>query len=203
MAWCKGKIEAFMKTLLKFQTEARHAGFKTLEELNQSLFAWIEVAYDNKIHSSTGETPNDRFRNAAVKQPLHRVTDLDQFNSLFFFREERVTDKSGYIHFNANLYKTPMMPGEIVVIRFDPFNISQVALFQNDKPLGVFAAVKLNQNRYAKIPESHNRPEQEVSESAQRYFEHVRKKHFENVRRNVDSISFSNITKEPSHGSDD
>ena len=192
-----------MKTLLRFQTEARQAGFKTLEELNQSLFAWIEVEYDNKVHSSTSETPNDRFRNAASKHPLRRVTDLDQFNSLFFFREERVADKSGYIHFNANLYKTPLMPGEIVVIRFDPFDISRIALFQNDKPLGIFAAVRLNQNRYAKIPESHNRPEQEVSESAQRYFERVRLKHQENVRKNADSISFSNITKEgPSHGSD-
>lgn len=201
-AWCKGKIESFMKTLLKFQTEARQAGFKTLEELNQSLFAWIEVEYNNKVHSSTGETPHDRFRNAAEKNPLHRVTDLDQFNSLFFFREERVTDKSGYIHFNANLYKTSLMPGEIVVIRFDPFDISRIALFKNDKPLGIFTAARLNQNKYTKIPESHNRPEQEVSESAQRYFERVRKKHLENVRKNADSISFSNITKELPHGSD-
>ncbi len=202
-AWCKGKIEAFMKTLLRFQTEARQAGFKTLEELNQSLFAWIEIEYDNKVHSSTGETPNDRFRNAVAKHSPQRVTDLDQFNSLFFFREERVIDKSGYIRFNANLYKTSLPPGEIVIIRFDPFDISQIAVFQNDKSLGVFAAAKLNQNKYAKMPESHNRTQQEVSESAQRYFERVRLKHLENVRKNADSISFSNITKEPSYGSDD
>jgi transposase InsO family protein len=203
-AWCKGKIEAFMKTLLKFQTEARQAGIKTLEELNQSLFAWIEVEYNNKVHSSTAETPNDRFRNAIDKKPLRRITDLDQFHSLFFFREERVVDKSGYIRFNANLYKTSLMPGEILVIRFDPFDISQIALFQNDKPLGVFAAVRLNQTKYANMPESHPHSGQEVSESARRYFERIRQKHLENIRKNADAISFSNIIKpkEPTDESD-
>jgi len=195
-AWCKGKIEAFMKTLLRFQSEARQAGFKTIEELNQSLIAWIEIEYNNKIHSSTGETPNDRFRNGSEKKPLRRVQDLDQFNSLFFFREERVIDKSGYIRFNANLYKTPLMPGEIVVIRFDPFNISQIAVFQNDKPVGIVTATKLNQDRYAKMPESIPHSCQEVSESAQRYFERIRKKHLETTRKNADSISFSGIIKE-------
>lgn len=196
MAWCKGKIEAFMKTLLRFQSEARQAGFKTLEELNHSLIAWIEIEYNNKIHSSTGETPNDRFRNAAAKKSLRRVQDLDQFNSLFFFCEERVIDKSGYIRFNANLYKTALMPGEVVKIRFDPFDISQIAVFQNDNPIGIVAAVKLNNNRYDKMPESKTHSGQEVSESAKRYFERIRMKHLETTRKNADSISFSGIIKE-------
>jgi hypothetical protein len=160
------------------------------------------VEYNNKVHSSTGETPNDRFRNAVEKKPLRRVTDLDHFNSLFFFREERVVDKSGYIRFNANLYKTPLVPGEIILIRFDPFDISQIALFQNDKPLGVFAAARLNQKKYANMPESHPRSGQEVSESAKRYFERIRQKHLENIRKNTDAISFSNIIK-PKETSDE
>jgi len=39
-AWCKEKIENSMKTLKRFQ---REAGFRTIEELNNTLHAWIEV----------------------------------------------------------------------------------------------------------------------------------------------------------------
>ena len=62
-AWCKGKIEAIMKLLKKFQSEAVLADFKTIEELNSTLSSWLDVEYDNKIHSSTGEPPNNRWRN--------------------------------------------------------------------------------------------------------------------------------------------
>ena len=60
-AWCKGKIENIMKCLKRFQSEAAVAGIKTLEELNATLAAWIEVDYNGKTHSSSGETPNERW----------------------------------------------------------------------------------------------------------------------------------------------
>jgi transposase InsO family protein len=61
-SWAKGKAESVMKTIKRdFQAEAQRAGFKTLEELNSALWAWLDVEYNRRNHSSTGEPPATRF----------------------------------------------------------------------------------------------------------------------------------------------
>ena len=200
-AWCKGKVEAVMKIIKSFQNEARMASFKTLDELNQTLFAWIDVEYNNKIHSSTGETPNDRFRKNLQSHPIKRILDLDKFNSLFFFREERTVNKYGQIRFNSNFYKiTSLKPGEIVDIVFDPFDLSQVAVFHQGKFFCFLKAYKLTSSTYQNIPQEHDKNPATVSKEAQAYFNKIRQKHLENSQKNADSIRFSKLSKEDSHG---
>ena len=64
-----------MKLLKKFQSKAVLADFKTIEELNSTLSSWLDVEYDNKIHSSTGEPPNNRWRNNLNAHPPRRIKD--------------------------------------------------------------------------------------------------------------------------------
>ena len=67
-AYCKGKVEAVNKTIKNdFQAEAQRAGFKTLEELNSAFAAWVDLEYNLRIHSQTGEAPDRRFANALHK----------------------------------------------------------------------------------------------------------------------------------------
>ena len=121
-AWCKGKIENCMKTLKRFQQEAQMAGFKTLTELNASLQAWIELEYNRKIHSTTGETPNERFQSGISQHPPGRVTDIDSFNRMFFFKDGRKVNKFGKLRFENNYYPVKgIASGQSVDIWFDPF----------------------------------------------------------------------------------
>jgi len=79
-AYCKGKIESIMKRLKEFQREAKCAGVKTIDELNSALWSWIEIEYNQKTHSSTGETPNERYAKGINKHIPKRVKNLELFN---------------------------------------------------------------------------------------------------------------------------
>ena len=51
-----------MKTIKReFQDEAQRADMHTLEELNTAFWAWSELSFNKRIHSSTGQTPDKRF----------------------------------------------------------------------------------------------------------------------------------------------
>jgi transposase InsO family protein len=194
-AWCKGKIEAVMKRIKRFQSEAELSGFKTIEELNETLAAWIEVEYNNKVHSSTGETPNKRFHNSLVKYPLKRITNIDSFNANFLWREYRVVNKYGYISLFGNSYKIYNIGiGEKIEARFNPFELSEIYIYHNSKYIDTVKAYKITNKTCPKVPEEIPKTKPQVSRQAQNYFEKLRKKHLEKKREDV--FDFSNIVKE-------
>ena len=95
-AYCKGKVEADMKIILhQFQREAARAGFRTLEELNSAFWAWMELDYNTRVHSSTGQSPTERFQQG-LPQNHRRVTDLAAFQALFLWRLNRTVTKYGW-----------------------------------------------------------------------------------------------------------
>jgi len=176
-----------------FQNEARMAGFKTIEELNSALWAWLDLEYNGKVHSSTGETPDNRFRNSLDKHPPRRISDLNTFNALFLFREERTINKYGQIRFNNNHYKVTDLPvGEIVEIRFDPFDISVVQLFHHDKFVRLLQAYRLSSKSLTDIPEEKQKTST-VSKQSQTYFAKLRENHLKKQKEQADHIQFSKI----------
>lgn len=193
-AWCKGKIEAGMKLLKKFQAEAVVAGFKTIEELNSALFAWLDVEYHNKIHSSTGETPKERYRDNILKHPPQRVKDLDTFNSYFLMRDKRKIDKYGRISFKRNYYPISGLPiGTWIEVWFDPFDLSEVQIYHNKVFYAKITASKLTNKVMSDIPEE--RRTSSVSKASVNYFKKVREKHNEQKKREIDEISLFALKK--------
>ena len=194
-AWCKGKIEAVMKTIKRFQTEAHMAGFKTIEELNQTLQAWVEVEYNDKIHSSTGETPNTRWRNTLGNHPPRRISDLDHFNSLFLWREERTINKYGQIQFNKNFYKVQGLGiGETVEIRFDPFDLREIQVFHEGRFFCILKASKLVNEALKHMPEE--KKKQDISPEAQFYFSKIREKYLERTRKELEDVYYYPLKEE-------
>lgn len=71
-----GKIEKFFRYVdTSFLPEARNlidAGrLNTLDQLNEFFWAWLEVGYNNKPHSATGQAPRERF--AQDPAPLRKI----------------------------------------------------------------------------------------------------------------------------------
>lgn len=194
-SWCKGKIEAGMKLLKKFQSEAVLADFKTIEELNSTLAAWLDVEYDNKIHSSTGEPPNNRFKNNLNTHPPRRIKDIDQFNSLFFWRTKKTINKYGKIQFNKNGYPIHTLPvGEKVELRYDPFDLSEVQVFKDNTFYCTLRASSLVRKTVPGIPEEKNKPT--ISKETVDYFRNIREKASELKRKEAESIRYSDLLKE-------
>ena len=195
-AWCKGKIENIMKSFKRFQKEAGLCAFKTLDELNSALFAWIEVEYNNKIHSTTGETPNNRYQNGILNHPPKRVTDINEFNKLFFFREQRKINKYGKIQLESNFYPVKgIKPYQKVEVRFDPFDLTEVLIYYDNQFFTKTKASTLKTKEIIKeIPEE--KKDKKVSINAINYFRLLREKHNEQILENVDDIKFSDLNKE-------
>lgn len=175
-SWCKGKIEAVMKTLKnEFQSEAQRAGFHTLEELNSALWAWIDVEYNRRNHSSTGEPPDTRFTTGLPKDH-RRIEDLEWFESLFLVRDTRSVHKYGLIKLEGNRYRTNAPFGTVIAVRYNPFDLSAVWRYEGDTCVETLAVHTLNNPVAERIPEERDTPAPEVSQAASQYFTELRER---------------------------
>ncbi len=191
-AWCKSKIEIVMKRFKTFQSEALIAGLRTLEELNSTLAAWIEVECNNKINSSTGETPSERWQNNIKQHPPRRITDIDAFNALFLWRTEKTVDKYGNIRFQKNTYPIHGLPiGSNITLRYNPFDLSQVQVYHEDEFYCILRASKLARKAILKVPEE--RKQTRFSPEAADYFKRIREKATEFKQRQADNFRYADL----------
>ncbi len=114
-----------IKNKRDFQAEAQRAGFTTLEELNSALWAWLDVEYNRRNHSSTGEPPAVRFENG-LPSGHRREQDLEWFENLFLLRDERKVAKWNTIKFESNQYHTEAAAGSTIEVRYNPFDLRKV-----------------------------------------------------------------------------
>lgn len=182
-AFCKGKIEAVMKTLKReFQEEAQNAGITSLDELNTALQAWLETDYNGRHHSSTGEAPSKRFIDG-LPDSHRRITDLKWFYNLFLCRETRTITKYGRIKLHRNEYAVKTEPhGTVVEVRYDPFDLNKIYLFKNHNLTETLLPAKLNSTTAKNIPEESSKTAKEVSQDSARYMERLREKYMESKK---------------------
>lgn len=195
-AFCKGKVEAVMKTLKReFQEEAQKAGFLTLEELNTALQAWIDREYNMRCHSSTGESPSVRFAQG-IPESHRRITDLQAFYNMFLARETRTITKYGRIKLKSNEYVVGSVShGAVVEVRYDPFDLSQVYLFENQILKEILLPAKLNAARVENIPEENDKPQKQVSAESRAYFESLRQQYI-NEQKNQAIPAYSQLIED-------
>jgi len=196
-AWCKGKVEAVMKTIkLDFQAEAQQAGFQTLNELNSALWAWIDVEYNRRNHSSTGETPAARFASGLPEQH-RRVEDLGWFEALFLLRERRTVSKYGLIKLAGNQYRTQVHHGAVIEIRFNAFDMRSVWRFENGRCVETLVPHKIANDRLPRVAEEHAEPQAKISASASAWFTALRERHAQ-LRRDADTPRYDKLKGEDS-----
>ncbi len=182
-SWAKGKVESIMKTIKRdFQAEAQQAGFKTLEELNSALWAWMDVEYNRRNHSSTGEPPASRFENG-LPADHRRVEDLEWFENLFLLRENRKVGKWGTVKLEGNQYHTKEAAGGSIEVRYNPFDLKLVWRFENGKKVETLGLKKLVNVAAEKLPEEGMAGEHKVSAAAADYFASLRERQQELYRQ--------------------
>ena len=194
-AFCKGKVESVMKKIKNdFQSEAQHAGFKNLEELNTALWAWIFVKYDRMALSTTGEAPGIRFIRGLTKEPK-RIQDLDEFMQYFLIRDTRTVNKYGQIKAKGNIYPVKTsISGKVVNIRYDPFDLTKIFIY-NDKGILVETteATKLKNSQDLDLPEESKEPNSKVQQSARNYFEKLRKLRLEAEKKSMPNLNYEKL----------
>jgi hypothetical protein len=128
----RGKIERFFQFVQSdFLPELPHSSVTTLPQLNESLLAWLEVVYHPKLHSETGQAPLERFRQDPARTT--RSVDPQQLRQAFLHRDQRKVTKTATFSFRGNRYRVPAyLRGQTVQLRYDPFDLTQIAVWFND-----------------------------------------------------------------------
>lgn len=121
-AWSKGKVERLIQTIQRdFELTLRMEGraVHDLSELNTALSRWIASHYHLRVHSSTGQSPHERFtRNAPA---IRQLEDPDKIDPLFYTRTDRVVRKDGTVTLDKKLFEVPLALRALKVeLRYDP-----------------------------------------------------------------------------------
>ena len=139
----KGKIERFFRTvrasflydeLVSELSETNHP----LMELNERLSVWIMDRYHQRTHSSTSETPLERFKNGIqmVRAAPDDLTD--------YFRKAvmRTVTKDRVVHLDGKLYETPVdLIGERVELLYHDDDNPDVEARFDGKSYGILRPV--------------------------------------------------------------
>lgn len=154
----RGKIERFFGVVKgAFYPEAKAAGLKTLEELNQFLAAWLERHYTARVHSETGASPLDRWE--AGREEI-RFPTPEELADTFFWEEERVVRKTGDVSLSGNRYPVePELVGQKIIVRFDPFDLSSVRIVHRGAVVANASPVEMVSRTFTKAtPKTPEKP---------------------------------------------
>ena len=164
------------------------------------------MEYNKRVHSSTGEPPDQRFLAALPKPPnrVRRVSDIEKFNRMFLWKDSRTVSKYGRIKLHGNQYPVTTQPhGTVVQVRFDPFSLQEVHICRPDGTLieTTRPSKKVN-NRVPNIPQESTKSEQKVSADSVAYFTKLREKHLESRKQNLET-DFSKLLYKPKEERDE
>lgn len=116
-----GLIERFFQTAQhQFEAEVRAGELLTLEQLNRALSAWLSIAYHKDVHSETGQSPEDRYRQGLT---VIRQVDMSRVIESFMQAIGRTVNRTfSDVQVSKRFYRVdPKLRGDRVQVRFDPF----------------------------------------------------------------------------------
>jgi putative transposase len=118
----KGKIERWHRVVRdQFLSELDPRQIRTLADLNDRLWAWLETVYHVRPHSAlTGMTPRQRWQQDLVRlRPLGSFAT--QIDTLFYHRYNRKVRKDGTVAFAGQRFEVPYeLAGRTLVLVVDP-----------------------------------------------------------------------------------
>lgn len=131
----RGKIERFFRTVrdqFLVELEAR-AGAQSLTELNELFGGWLEGVYHRTEHSETGQTPlARRMAGRTLRRPAPA-----ELREAFLWSERRRVTKTASISLHGNEYEVdPALAGVWVELLFDPFDLSDIEVRYQGRPMG-------------------------------------------------------------------
>lgn len=147
-AWSKGKVERLIQTIQRdFELTLRLQGnpVHSLDELNAALSRWIATTYHLRLHSSTGQSPHERFTLNA--RAIRQIEDPDKIAPLFYTRAERVVRKDGTVTLGKKLFEVPLALRALhVELRYDPILCDPVEVWHKGSFHGLARRCDLHLN---------------------------------------------------------
>ena len=147
-AWSKGKCERLIQSIQQgFETTLRLDGnaAHTLEDLNAKLSHWIQTLYHQRAHSSTGQSPEYRYQQAA--KTLRQWDERIEIDPLFYLRLDRTVRKNGTVRLDKELYEVPLSLRALKVqLRLDPWRRARIEVWYQNQFKGLARKAPLHLN---------------------------------------------------------
>jgi transposase InsO family protein len=187
----RGKIERFFGTVRsQFLPEVESAKLATLDDLNASFQAWVELVYHQAVHSETEQAPLARFQQS-LTQTTVRQADPRQLREAFLWREKRTVTRTATLSLQGNRYSVdPLLAGQQVELRFDPFELAEVEVWQSGHFVAQAQVVSLERERHlalGRIPP----PAQETKPEHIDFLAALRAEHQAMLTQELGAISFA------------
>jgi putative transposase len=193
----KGKIERFFGTVRsQFLPEVEAAPIATLDELNASFHAWVDLVYHRTVHSETSSCPLDRFQ-ASVAQITLRPADPLLLRQAFLWREKRTVTRTATLSLQGNRYGVdPLLAGQQVDLRFDPFDLAEVEIWRDGHFLAHAQVQKLERARHLALDRIPS-PSQETKPEHLDFLAALRAEHQAQLAQELGAISFAHAFRRP------
>lgn len=133
----RGKKERHYRTVAEqFGVEIGVVGVDTLQQLNHYWAAWVEQVYHHRVHRSTGQTPLQRWM--AGPSSLRETPDPGRLAEVFLWSVNRRVTGTRTVSLHGNVYEVdPVLVGRRVELRYDPTDLTSIAVFHHDRPAGI------------------------------------------------------------------
>ena len=150
----KGKCEKYWDTVQKsFYTEVIADGsISDIDHLNSLFFSWLQLEYQDKIHSQINMSPSQKWDLSIKEGRKLRFINPLAIDDIFLHREKRVINSYGVINFQSNTYEGPgSLVGYIVEVRYDPFDLSVLKVYHNDKFMGFAKTIDIKRQLHKDV----------------------------------------------------
>ena len=138
----RGKIERFFRTL-RMQFLSTCAEGMDLKHLNDALNQWLDTLYHTTVHSSTRQTPLNRYlKHAHLMREAPK--ELDDY---FRLRVQRKVDKDRTVSLGGRLYEAPVhLIGRVVTLLYHEEDPARVEVVSEGISHGMLVPLDLNVN---------------------------------------------------------
>jgi len=147
----RGKIEKWFRYVKEnFELEAvKKGGFDNIENLNKHFTAFVELKYQNKLHSETKQLPAIEYSKIVKK----KYPDINILSELFMIKDERKVDKKMKIVkvLGKNFVTDSYLGGKKVEVHYNPNDLSYVLIYYNNIFIMKAFPQKLNDKPHKKI----------------------------------------------------
>lgn len=105
--------------------------FKTLTDAKNSLKKFLYESYINKKHSSTNESPNERWHNEFQNIRYKKEEEIEE---IFMHRIIRKVRKDMTVKVQNTFYEVPFKyVGQSIELRYDPSDLKEIYVFDNEE----------------------------------------------------------------------
>jgi putative transposase len=142
----RGKKERHYRTVAEqFGVEIDIAGVDTLATLNRYFAAWVEQSYHHRTHRGTGQTPLERWM--AGPSVLRPTPHPDVLREAFLWTATRTVTATRSVSLHGNHYDVdPSLVGRRVELRYDPTDLSAIAVWHHDQPAGTAVPAEMTRH---------------------------------------------------------